>query len=487
MGGPVKLRGRLAARPVVAAGFSVLFGIAILKLGQKDARWLVFATGGTLIAAAAALFGLELILTATFVVGLSVDANYYLTQPLPMLYTGMTTPGALYIQLSMLPGAVLFARQVLLSHTGGARLDWAPALSAPMTWVLVVSLASMAASSIRFAGFCVIWQMASLYALFIVTVNLVRSRRSAARVTTLLLVALGGQCVVFLIQVLTGFDFSAVGQIRRSAGEGGLLLHSASGTAASTTAGFAMFLDPLVMLAYALYRTQPASFWKRTLGGLFFLGLTVLALTLNRSTWLAIPLGIGMIEWLLRRRGLVHRSARRRRGPALTLIATFAIFMLAAPLFQSVRHAKHGDDFQQRLDLMKPAWAMIKSNPALGVGPGAYAYVLRQYATGYSTWLYVAHNDYLLIWAERGTLGIVAWAVFLRAVGREFAATSRRRNDWDATVGVGALAGFAMQLWEVFWSAAMPFPSYGVIYVILGVCAGLNHHVLIEDTELVAQ
>ena len=51
----------------------------------------------------------------------------------------------------------------------------------------------------------------------------------------------------------------------------------------------------------------------------------------------------------------------------------------------------------------------------------------------------------------------------------------------DAAIGVGAIGGFVMQLWEVFWTAAMSFPSYGVMYVVLGLCAGLNHHV--EDKE----
>jgi O-antigen ligase len=240
-----------------------------------------------------------------------------------------------------------------------------------------------------------------------------------------------------------------------------------------------MFLDPLVMLAYALFRASGPSIRRRLYGGVFLLGATVLALTLNRSTWLALPVGLGVAERLLRRRGLVTGGPGRRRGLTIAPVLVLVVFVLVAPMFQSVRNVKHEDDLQQRFDLMKPAVAMIVRHPIFGVGPGAYGFVLREYASssGYTGWLYIAHNDYLLIWAERGTAALIAWILFLRAVGREFSSTSRRFHSWDAAVGIGALSGFVMQLWEVFWTSSMGFPPYGVMYLILGVCAGLNRHV----------
>src|SRR5262249_24517118 len=117
-------------------------------------------------------------------------------------------------------------------------------------------------------------------------------------------------------------------------------------------------------------------------------------------------------------------------------------------------------------------------HPILGVGPGAYGFFLRNYTdSSYRGWLYIAHNDYLLIWAERGTVAFIAWLLFLRSVGRELSKTTRRAQAWDAAVGIGALSGFVMQLWEVFWTAGMGFSSYGVMYVIIGICAGLNRRV----------
>src|SRR5262249_61482883 len=102
-------------------------------------------------------------------------------------------------------------------------------------------------------------------------------------------------------------------------------------------------------------------------------------------------------------RGGVSGGAGRRRGLPVASVLALVVFVLVAPMFQSARKVKHEDDLQQRFDLMKPAVAMIVRHPIFGVGPGAYGFFLREYAAGYEGWLYIAHNDYLLIWAERGT------------------------------------------------------------------------------------
>jgi O-antigen ligase len=460
---------------------SLLLGVTTLTLASMETRWLVFFAAGVLLCVAAAVFGFDRIMTIAFVVGLSVDAHYYLTTPPPVLmWTGTTTPGALSIPLALVPGLLLLGRRIALNRLTGARLDWGLDISIPLGWYFAASLIAILLSSFWFPGLCVIWQGVMLFLLFLIMLNVVRSRQDASTVVHLLLIVLLGQCFVFILQIGLGISFNAVGKVQQIATEG-TVWHSASGTAAATTAGFAMFLDPLVMLAYVLFRTVPASGRRTLYGALFLLGATVLALTLNRSTWLAFPLGIGLAERLLRRRGLVSVSGEthRRRGLTIAPVIVLVIFVLVAPMFQSVRKSNHEEDLQQRFDLMKPAMAMIVRHPVFGIGPGSYGFLLREYAvaSGYQGWLYIAHNDYLLIWAERGTVALLVWILFLRAAGREFLATSRRPHPWDAAVGVGALSGFAMQLWEVFWTSSMGFSAYGVMYVVLGVCAALNRHV----------
>src|SRR5262249_12700514 len=177
-------------------------------------------------------------------------------------------------------GLVLFGWRIVFNRWSGQRLDWDRDITVPIGFYFAASLVSNLVSGFLFPGFCVIWQGVMLFLLFAITLNLVRSRQDASTVVKLLLVALLAQCLLFALQIGTGISFNAVGKVQRIASEG-TVWHSASGTAAASTAGFAMFLDPLVMLAYALFRVCPASVRRTLYGGLFLFGVSVLALTLN--------------------------------------------------------------------------------------------------------------------------------------------------------------------------------------------------------------
>jgi O-antigen ligase len=58
---------------------------------------------------------------------------------------------------------------------------------------------------------------------------------------------------------------------------------------------------------------------------------------------------------------------------------------------------------------------MITAHPMLGVGLNNFVVVMPQYLTPDfdGTWLYVVHNKYLLVWAETGVGGLLAFLAFL--------------------------------------------------------------------------
>ena len=69
---------------------------------------------------------------------------------------------------------------------------------------------------------------------------------------------------------------------------------------------------------------------------------------------------------------------------------------------------------------------VIKTNPFVGVGPGAYTIALAEKFPGHDVWFYQPmHNLFLLFFAETGLLGLmffgfVVWAVVRRRDGRQF-------------------------------------------------------------------
>lgn len=459
-----------AGWPVVAAGVALVFGLLTLRLGNLDLRWVMFPMIGCLLALVTVLAGMERALMAYTVVGLSVDAHYYLTTPLPMLSTGVTSPGAIYVPLTLVPGTILLARALLGVRAGRARFRWGSEIGRPFAFVVFTSLVSVALTDMRYTGICVIWQLLMLFVLFLVIANGVKSDTDARRVVALLMVDLLGQALLFFVQLTTGMKFDAVGKVTVATGT---IWHGVTGTAASTTAGFATFMDPLVMLAFALYRAGDQQ-WRRSAGYVLAIGLTVVTLTLNRSSWGALVLGMLIVERFLRRRRLVAPTPGSNRRLMVAAMVLLIVFALAAPLFESARHANNDEDFWLRVSLMGPAINMIKAHPIFGVGVGVYGYVLRQYAGGYQGWLYIAHNDYLLVWAERGTVGFAAYLLWVLAVWRVFERSSRWDDRWWATVACGFLGGFAAHLWEIFWTSGMSYPAYGVIWLMAALCVAMD-------------
>jgi O-antigen ligase len=58
---------------------------------------------------------------------------------------------------------------------------------------------------------------------------------------------------------------------------------------------------------------------------------------------------------------------------------------------------------------------MVEANPVLGVGSNNFSVVMDRYLTSEfrHAFLYAVHNRYLLIWAEIGAAGLLAYLAFL--------------------------------------------------------------------------
>jgi hypothetical protein len=65
---------------------------------------------------------------------------------------------------------------------------------------------------------------------------------------------------------------------------------------------------------------------------------------------------------------------------------------------------------------------------------------------------------------------LVAWLLFVRALGRQLARTTRLTDPRTAAFAVGATGGLVSHLFELFWTANHGFASYGIVYVLAGLC-----------------
>ncbi len=158
-------------------------------------------------------------------------------------------------------------------------------------------------------------------------------------------------------------------------------------------------------------------FFRRLFANVAILiGFLALLFTFSRSAW------CGMLAGLLTL-GLVDRRALLRFIFFLALFAVVAqgISLLYADMnvtdlvqgrFDQLRRS----DFSDRPDIFKSAWDLIRANPIVGVGPGAFPW---HADTGFRKGMPVlqAHNVFLTLGAEYGLPATLVWIGMLVTVG----------------------------------------------------------------------
>jgi O-antigen ligase len=455
-----------------AAVGGVLCGLAVLALSQLPTRWQVYALAGVAFAVVMLAGQLQRRhLVRYFIIGVSLNVHYYLTQPIPRSFFGLSSPTYFSIPLVLIPAAALAVSTPLGAVTGRARLSSGLPVAKFAVLVIVTATISAMLSSVKLFGIFAIVEMLQYFFIYLVTVNIVRTEEDLPLVIRLLLVTLAIQCVVFLMETALGTNFNMTGAIIATAERG---LIRATGTVGTTPSGYAIFVEPLVFTAFALWRARESGVSRVWTGCLTALGGATLILTNNRTSWLTLVLGISLVEILCRRRGI----ARQLSGP--TVLSAVAAIMLAAmvvvPLILPRLHAGHGEDWKTRKDLMRVAVRMIARNPIVGVGPGNYAFHLPEYvpSDARDSWLWVVHNEYLLIWAERGLLGFVAWLAWMRAGFRQAILATRVQAREFQAFGIGCVAGMVGLFWEYMLNMWPPFSCYALLWCLFGVLVAGN-------------
>src|SRR5262245_13730387 len=144
-----------------------------------------------------------------------------------------------------------------------------------------------------------------------------------------------------------------------------------------------------------------------------FLTVVTVALTHSRGGFLAL---VGTALWV------AWRSGRLFRAVAGLGVAALAFFTLA-PADVLKRLGTIGDTHESSTAARLTSWStasrMITDNPIWGVGLRNFQYRYLDYALvrpDESTTTYVAHNSYLQIWAENGSLAFGVYFVLLLSV-----------------------------------------------------------------------
>ncbi len=199
------------------------------------------------------------------------------------------------------------------------------------------------------------------------------------------------------------------------------------------------------------------------------LGGFALLLTQTRTAWIGLIIGGGGILWAAVRRG----ELRAQR--VLSLAGVGLVALLAAwPFIAGRVQENHVDDYETRKALVDIAVEMIKTHPFVGIGLNTATGQVRAYAAqaGVKGWVFIVHNQFLLVWAETGLLGILAF-VWLFRIGLQAASRLKRSADPELrNAGLWLFWSFVMLIWALNMDNVSGTATYKLVFLLFGVAAG---------------
>jgi putative inorganic carbon (HCO3(-)) transporter len=168
---------------------------------------------------------------------------------------------------------------------------------------------------------------------------------------------------------------------------------------------FALALGMGIPMLWMIGRSEKRELLRKALLACVPLTMITIALTHSRGGFLAMSVGIFVLIW---------RSRNRMAGMAMVGLMLIGGLLLAPSSFvqrlQSISEFEQDSSAQARFAAWRTASVMIKANPVFGVGFGHFQDNYRLYdpamkdPTKQVGDVFVAHNSYLQIWAECGSI-----------------------------------------------------------------------------------
>jgi O-antigen ligase len=274
------------------------------------------------------------------------------------------------------------------------------------------------------------------------------------------------QCSVLMVQRAVQVSFSLTGEIVESGWSEryGGTMGIAPVSVATLLMGLVLFTEVRLLRG----NKETARRWAPAFG----LAFLCLLLSLTRSAWVAAGIGtVYIMGWIFRRGDLSARRAIAFGG------AAFLGLMIAYGPVRERLDSNHSKAAEERGKLNYINLEMIKAHPVIGIGlNNAYEsknmYVPAWFEDG--DWVYIAHNQYLLIGAEAGLLGLFAFLRILWIAVKSAATAARAQDSLIAETGAALFATLLGCIWGMFLDFYGGMQVYVFLWFMFGCAAGVS-------------
>jgi O-antigen ligase len=332
--------------------------------------------------------------------------------------------------------------------------------------------------------------------IFFYIANYVKFQEDLVYIIHVLLLCLFIQSTVIFAQYATGIQFNLTGRISSMetmeyfhAGRSTAIYRpvGTSGSANETGGHIAILL--LMVLSLFLYTKNR---FKNSLAGVVLLmGMAALSLTLSRGSWAACA--VGLVVFLIV--ALRHHWVSAKKVITMAVLIALILGVFSAPIAARLTQDDRGASLS-RVPLMKLALNMIQEHPFIGVGVNNFSIALPHYISSElrGEWMHVVHNQYLLVFAETGVIGLFLYLLILVVIIHTCVRCIKYNDPVISPLSTGILSGvIALSVFmtvelsvsrltvQLFWiMAAIAMAAEKLIRTNKG---GIPKHVDAVDTE----
>jgi len=307
------------------------------------------------------------------------------------------------------------------------------------------------------------------------------SRRSwLMTLRTALFALLFIQSVIILAEQTVGVQISLAHGINTHYGWGAGDAGRFAGTFAAPSVA-ASYITVCLLLLFGKLFSQDSPVRPTALWWLFTIGFLALLISRTRSAWVALTIGLAGLGWRCYQRGMISRRVIGR-----LLMAALLALVIAWPLVSKRLSEDHAEAADTRGNLVTIAMVMIKANPVFGVGLNTATHRVYEYAAaaGVGGWVFIVHNQFLLVAAETGIPGLIA---LLFVIGTGVRAARRcMRSDDTLIRETGAVLFWSLlsMIWAFNLDHVSGCMSYFLMWFLIGAACGLDILRGREETEM---
>lgn len=179
--------------------------------------------------------------------------------------------------------------------------------------------------------------------------------------------------------------------------------------------GLAAYIVPIILINITILFYENNN-KKITICGII-LGCITLLLTFSRGGWLSFIIALFILIYMLYKRNIIKIKN--------ILFVTVILFVFVLIFYGNIEKRIYGDDYNaaaSRIPLIKIALNMIDAHPFIGIGTNTFRNEILNYAIGpefIGVYLYEVHNQFLLVFAEAGIVGLIFFLLLYKYAFKE--------------------------------------------------------------------